>query len=157
MKSKELEQQTAKIILEQAHTASNASQLWNQAMDVKPDHPYLNRKEVTAVRTMREIGADQVEKILGYIPKSKGEILIGRLLVIPVKDERGRKSALRGHDTKSSDYWSASALPNDSEADVTLMIGEGAIAVLSAKEATGFYGVATLSSSNLILPRKNGH
>ena len=161
IKPKTLANQFTKTTDEQAHTASIASQIWNQATDVKPDHPYLKRKEVTAVRTMRELGVGQAEKILGYIPKSKGENLIGRLLVIPVKinkklstleliDERGRKSALRGQGTKSGGYWAASALPNNSDDDITLMIGEGAITVLSAKEITGLYGVAALSSSNLL-------
>lgn len=156
IKPKVLEQQ-----LKQDLTGLKASQLWKQAIDVKSKHPYLERKEVTAVQTMREISADQAAKILRYIPKSKGENLIGRLLVIPVKidkklstveliDELGRKSALRGHGTKSSGYWAASALPNNSDDNVTIMIGEGAITVLSAKEATGFYGVAALSSGNLL-------
>ncbi|HRD69210.1 MAG TPA: PriCT-2 domain-containing protein, partial [Legionella sp.] len=156
-----LEPQFNQTNQQKINTSFKASQLWKQAIEVKPNHQYLERKEVSAVLTMREIDAKEAEKILGYAPRSKGELLVGRLLVVPVKidgklstveliDEIGRKSALRGHGTKSGGYWAVSALPNNSGDDLSLMIGEGAITVLSANEVTGFYGVAALSSANLL-------
>jgi putative DNA primase/helicase len=71
------------------------------------DNPYLTRKRVSPVATLRELDAREAAEILGYAPKSRGKPLTGRLLVVPVKvgeelrtlefiDEAGRKSALYG-------------------------------------------------------------
>ena len=150
-----------RIAEEQAKTAAKAQEIWNNAIEVNANHPYLVRKKVSPVQTMREIHAEQVAIILGYSPQSKGEILIGRLLVIPIKingklstveliDEVGRKSALAGRGTKAGGYWAAQPAPNKDEENLTVLIAEGAITALSAKIASGHYAIASLSSGNLL-------
>ena len=147
-------------------TASKAQEIWSQSSVIDSYHPYLLNKKVSPVLTMREIPAAKVAAILGYAPKSDDEPLIGRLLVIPIKvgskfstleliDEEGRKTALSGKGTKTGGYWAAQSLPNNSREKLTLLIGEGAITVLSAKEATGYYAIAALSSCNLVSVSKS--
>jgi len=150
-----------KINEEQAKTAAKAQEIWNNATAVHAGNPYLIKKKVSPVQTMREIHADKVAIILGYSPQSKGEMLIGRLLVIPIKvkgklstleliDEIGRKAALAGRGTKAGGYWAAQALPDKDDESLTVLIAEGAITALSGKKASGHYAVASLSSGNLL-------
>jgi len=123
------------------------------------DNPYLTRKRVSSVATLREIDAGGAAEILGYAPKSRGKPLAGRLLVVPVKvggelrtlefiDEAGRKAALYGG-AKGGGYWDAQPLPEGDGTELTLLIGEGVATVLSAKEATGSPSIAALSCGNL--------
>lgn len=139
-----------------AEAASKAATIWKAASRAGEDHPYLVRKMVKPVSTLREIPADKLASLLGYIPKSKGELLAGRVLIAPVKggdkvstaeliDEAGRKSAVYGG-AKGGGYWAAQPLPETLE---TLLIGEGVATVLSPKEATGHPVIAALSSGNL--------
>jgi len=127
---------------------------------VKADHPYLSRKRVSPAATLREADAGAVAALLGYAPKSRGEPLTGRLLVVPVKigaqvttaelvDEAGRKAAIAGG-AKAGGYWAAQPLPDDHGDGLTLLIGEGVATVLSATEATGFPSIAALSCGNLL-------
>jgi putative DNA primase/helicase len=85
---------------------------------------------------------------LGYAPKSSGERLTGRLLVVPVNqgdslstleliDGGGRKAALAGRGSKVGGYWATESLPDDDGTGLTLLIGEGVATVLSASAATG--------------------
>ena len=146
-----------KFDAQRAETAAQAATLWHAATPVDPDHPYLVKKQVVAVETLREISAKQVRAILGY-PLSCGQTpLVGRLLVVPVKqgdrlstleliDGDGRKSALAGRGTKIGGYWATGVI---NEAD-TVVVGEGVATVLTAKLASGHTGVATLSSNNLV-------
>ena len=148
----------AAIARERADTAKKAAAGWKAATDVKPDNPYLVRKEIAPTETLREIDADKLAGILGYIPKTSGEPLAGRLLVAPIKqggifstleliDGDGRKAALSGRGTRAGGYWAAQPLPDALE---TLLIGEGVATVLSAREATGHPAIAALSSGNLL-------
>ncbi len=150
-------QDETEIARERAATARKAAAIWRAATPASPDHPYLQRKRVSPVATLREIDADQAAAILGYVPKSDGDKLAGSLLVIPVKqaneiptleliDRDGRKTALAGRGTKAGGFWAAQPLPDELE---LLAIGEGVITVLSGREATGAPVVAALSSSNL--------
>ena len=143
----------------QAEAASKASALWKAGQPAGADHPYLVRKRVSPVETLREIDAGAVAAILGYSPKQSGEVLTGRLLVAPVKvgdklstaeliDEAGRKSALYGG-AKAGGYWAAQPLPEGDGDGLTLLIGEGVATVLSAKEASGHRSIAALSAGNL--------
>ena len=143
----------------QAEAAKKAAALWQIATPAQADHPYLIRKAIAPVETLREITATQAAGILGYVPKSDGEPLTGRLLVAPVEikgqistveliDETGRKSAIAGG-AKSGGYWTAQPLPEGDGSGVTLAIGEGVATVLSAREATGYPTVAALSAGNL--------
>ena len=145
------------IARERTETAKKASEIWKAATETRPDHHYLQRKQVGPVATMREIDAASAATILGYAPKSGGEPLTGRLLVIPVKqggtlstleliDGDGRKVALAGRGSKVGGYWATEPLP-----DVmgTLLIGEGVATAISANEASGFPAIAALSAGNL--------
>ena len=143
-----------------AEAARKAAAIWQAATAVKADHPYLSRKRVSPAATLREADAGAVAALLGYAPKSRGEPLTGRLLVVPVKigaqvttaelvDEAGRKAAIAGG-AKAGGYWAAQPLPDDHGDGLTLLIGEGVATVLSATEATGFPSIAALSCGNLL-------
>jgi len=144
---------------ERADTAKKAAAIWKAGTD-PAGNPYLSRKRVSPVATLREIDAGAAAAILGYVPKSGGEPLAGRLLVVPVKqgdrlstleliDGDKRKAALAGRGTKAGGYWAAQPLPDGNGDGLTLLIGEGVATVLSAKEATGHPAIAALSSGNL--------
>ncbi|MCK2097571.1 DUF3987 domain-containing protein [Thauera aromatica] len=148
----------AEIERERADAAQKAAAILREATQAKADHPYLLRKQTTPTNTLREIDVADAVRILGYPPKSSGEVLEGRLLVVPVKqgdaistveliDGKGRKTALAGRGSKAGGHWATRRPPDD--ADV-LLIGEGVATVLSASEATGHPGIAALSSGNLI-------
>jgi putative DNA primase/helicase len=150
----------AEIARERADTALKAAAILKAATEAKADHPYLARKRVSPVATLREIDAGAVVAILGYAPKSGGVLLAGRLLVVPVKqgnristleliDGDKHKTALAGRGSKAGGYWASKRLPDGNGNGLTLLIGEGVATVLSAKEATGHPAVAALSSGNL--------
>jgi uncharacterized protein (DUF927 family)/phage/plasmid primase-like uncharacterized protein len=143
-----------------AEAARKAAALWKAAAPVGSDHPYLERKQVAPVDTLRELGADAVASILGYAPKSNGEALVGRILLAPIMvgpsmssceliDNEGRKSAIYGG-TKAAGYWAAQALPEGAGEGVSLFIAEGVATALSVRAATLQFSVAALSSGNLI-------
>lgn len=143
-----------------ADTAAKAAAILKAATEAKADQPYLVCKRVSPVETLREIDAGAAAAILGYAPKSGGEPLTGRLLVVPVKQGDGistlelidgtkRKTALAGRGTKAGGYWATQRLPDGNGDGVRLLIGEGVATVLSAKDATGCPGVAALSSGNV--------
>lgn len=140
--------------------ASNAAAILKVAVPAQADHPYLVRKQVAPADTLREIDASAAASIMGYQPKSGGEPLTGRLLVVSVKqggnlstleliDEDGRKTALAGRGTKAGGFWATERLSEGKGHGITLLIGEGVATVLSASEATGHPAIAALSSSNL--------
>lgn len=143
-----------------AAAAVKAERTWKAATPARADHPYLTRKKVKPVPSLREIEADKLARLLGYHPKSRGEHLTGRVLIVPVKaggalttceliDEAGRKSAIAGGQ-KGGGHWAAQALPEGDGNGATIMIGEGVATVLTAKEATGHYSVAALCCGNLL-------
>ena len=149
-------QEEARTASERAEAAKKSAAVWKAASEAKADHPYLVRKQVSPVATLREIDAVAVAVILGYAPKSSGESLAGRLLVAPVKlgdglstleliDETGRKSAVYGG-AKSGGYWAAQPLSDDV---ATLLIGEGVATVLTARESSGHPAISALSAGNL--------
>jgi putative DNA primase/helicase len=153
-------QELTEIERQRADTANKAAVIWTAATEARADHPYLQRKQVSPVTTLREIQADAVAVILDYAPKSGDVPLAGRLLVIPVKingmlstleliDGAGRKSALPGRGTKAGGYWQAQALPAGIGEGLTLLIGEGVATGLSAGEASGNPAIAALSNTNL--------
>lgn len=152
--------EAAEIAKEQADTAAKASLIHKAATEARKDHPYLECKQVLPVATLLEIEAEAVARILGYSPKSGGEMLVGRLLVVPVKqddklstleliDGHKHKAALVGRGSKAGGYWATERLPEGEGTGLTLLIGEGVATVLSAREATGYPGIAALSSGNL--------
>jgi putative DNA primase/helicase len=150
----------AEIARERADTAKKAAAILKAATEAKADHPYLSRKRVSPVPTLREIDAGAAAAILGYAPRSGGDALAGCLLVVPVKqgdgistleliDESGRKAALAGRGSKVGGYWATERLPDGDGSGLTLPIGEGVATALSAKEASGHPAIAALSSGNL--------
>ncbi len=150
----------AEIARERADTAAKAAAILKAATEAKADHPYLARKRVSPVATLREIEAGAAAAILGYPPKSGGDLLAGRLLVVPVKQGDGistlelidgdkRKAALAGRGSKVGGYWATERLPDGDGVSLTWLIGEGVATVLSASAATGHPGIAALSSGNL--------
>jgi putative DNA primase/helicase len=145
---------------ERLKAAANAVAIWNAASAAACDHPYLLCKGIEALDTLREIDAPVCASILGYRPASRGNLLSGRLLVIPITqgdglssvefiDEQGRKSALAGRGSRGGGYWATDPLPKGNGKDLTLLIGEGVATVLSARAATGHIGIAAFSESNL--------
>ena len=134
------------------------TRIWKESAPLA-DHPYVARWLVWPVKTLREMNACEIKKILGYAPRQGGVALSGRLLIVPVKidgvlstleliDEAGNKSALAGG-TKQGGFWASQKLPDGDGKGLTLLIGEGVATVLSACQATEHPGVAALSSANL--------
>ena len=151
-------QEQAETAREHAEAAKKSAMIWKAGKLASADHPhpYNVRKGVSPVATLREIDADAAAAILGYVPKSKGEPLAGRLLIVPVKvgdalstleliDGDGRKSAIAGG-AKAGGYWAAQPLQDAVE---TLLIAEGVATSLSGMEASGHPVIAALSASNL--------
>jgi putative DNA primase/helicase len=153
-------EQNAKAKAEkQAAAASKAGALRDASSPALADHPYLTRKGIKPVPALLELPTERAAEILGYVPKSDGKPLVGRLLVALVEiggklstaeliDEAGRKSAVAGG-AKSGGYWTAQPLPDGDGAGLVLLIGEGVATALSCREATGHATVAALSAGNL--------
>jgi putative DNA primase/helicase len=145
---------------ERLQAAANAVAIWDVARAAGRDHPYLLRKGVEPLDTFREIDTSVCASMLGYPPISGGNLLSGRLLVMPITqgnglssvefiDEQGRKSALRGRGSRAGGYWATDPLPQGNGEGLTLLIGEGVATVMSARAATGHIGVAAFSEGNL--------
>jgi putative DNA primase/helicase len=151
----------AETTREREETAKKAQAVLSKANIAKPENPYLLAKGISPVATLREIEASDIAAVLGYIPKSGGEALEGRLLVVPVKQGNGI-STLELIDGKNvKQRWLVAVLrrvaiglprgfPTEMGAGVTLLIGEGVATVLSCSEATKHIGVAALSAGNLL-------
>jgi len=153
-------QEDNEIARQRVDTAKKAAAILRAATEANADHPYLLRKRVSPVATLREIDAGAAAAILGYPPKSGGDLLSGRLLAVPVKqgdclstleliDGDGRKTALAGRGSKAGGYWATERLPDGDGVGITLLVGEGMATVLSASAATGHPAIAALSSGNL--------
>ncbi|MEX3844288.1 PriCT-2 domain-containing protein [Paraburkholderia sp. BR10882] len=149
----------ARIRARQAMVAREALAIWKWARPVGPGHPYLERKQVRAVPTLRELEAEELHALLGYAPRSVEEPLTGRVLVVPVCigetlstleliDAQGRKSALAGG-AKSGGHWVVEPGQFREGAATPILIAEGVATALSVWQATGWFSVAALSSGNL--------
>jgi putative DNA primase/helicase len=55
-----------------AEARQKASEIWKVATAVASDHPYLVRKQVSPVESLREIHTSAAVEILGYPPKCRG-------------------------------------------------------------------------------------
>ncbi|AXL53646.1 DNA replication protein [Paraburkholderia caffeinilytica] len=138
--------------------AREADALWQWSRPVGPQHPYLTRKRLDPVETLRELDAHELRALLGYAPMSEEEPLVGRVLIVPVWidaistleliDEHGRKSSLAGG-VKKGGYWTTGSVPTPDEASAPILIGEGMATALSTYRATGWFAAAALSSGNL--------
>ncbi|MFM0758275.1 PriCT-2 domain-containing protein [Paraburkholderia strydomiana] len=149
----------ARVRVRQAAVAREALAIWKWARPVGPGHPYLERKQVRSVPTLRELEAEELHALLGYTPRSAEEALTGRVLVVPVRsgdtlstleliDAEGRKSALAGG-AKSGGYWVVDPDRIRDGAVTPILIAEGVATALAAWQATGWFSVAALSSGNL--------
>ncbi|SAK67912.1 inner membrane protein [Caballeronia pedi] len=150
------EQEAQKRAQARKHAASLASAVIERAQPARDDHPYLMRKGVSAVDSLREMDAARLQKLIGYRPQSGGAHLEGRVLIAPVRvgsavttiemiDEQGRKSALANGE-KSGGCWFASRALDQCK---RVLIAEGVATALSAHLCTGDAAVAALSASNL--------
>jgi putative DNA primase/helicase len=142
-----------------AAAAREAQEIWQWARPVGPEHPYLVRKGLDPVQTLRELEAPELRALLGYAPASEERPLSGRVLVVPVWigpavstleliDEAGNKSSLAGG-VKKGGYWIAGPAPVAGGQATPILIGEGMATMLSAHRATGWVALAALSSGNL--------
>jgi P4 family phage/plasmid primase-like protien len=143
-----------------ARAAAKAGQLWTAGTKPGADQPYLQRKGLAPVETLREIDQPAAASILGYPPKlSNDELLTGRLLIAPIEvgaklstveliDGSGRKCALFGGQ-KAGGYWASEELPAGDGEGLTFLIGEGVATCLSGHTATGYLAIAALSCGNL--------
>ncbi|NPT34726.1 PriCT-2 domain-containing protein [Paraburkholderia xenovorans] len=154
------EREAARREARHAAVVREAASIWDWARPVGPAHPYLERKHLEPMDTLRELDALELRALLGYAPASEEETLAGRVLLVPVWngpistleliDERGLKSSLAGG-VKKGGYWRTEpALVPESESS-QILIAEGMATALSASRATGWFAVAALSSGNLSL------
>ncbi|WP_343666722.1 PriCT-2 domain-containing protein [Paraburkholderia tropica] len=143
-----------------AAVARESASIWDWARPVGPAHPYLERKRLEPMDTLRELDALELHALLGYAPASEEQTLAGRVLIVPVWngpistleliDEQGLKSSLAGG-VKKGGYWMTEpTLVADAESSL-ILIAEGMATALSASRATGWFAVAALSSGNLSL------
>ena len=146
----------------QAQAARWAAELLAGAPEA-PGHDYLGRKKLKPTPTLRLIGVDRVAKLTGWAPKGKAGELQGNLLAarcvrpgsgvavtLELIDGQGRKAGLPGRGTRTGAFWPTSLpLPKPGEAP-TILLAEGVATVLSGTQATGMFGAAALSSSNLV-------
>lgn len=147
--------------LKAERAAIKAKMIWQASTPAMADHPYLVKKGIKPVDTLREITLARLVEIIGYQPQSDGVPLVAdRILVVPVKvcdhlatcefiDVSGRKTALAGGQ-KSGGYWAAQRLPSGDGQGLSLGLGEGVSTVLSVQEATSYHVVAALTCSNLL-------
>jgi putative DNA primase/helicase len=144
-----------------ARAATWARAIVKAASPASPAHPYLGRKAIAPTPTLMELDAGTVASILGYAPQASGEPLSGPLLVAPIArggklvsveliDGEGRKAALPGRGTKAGGYWATGRLPDGPGEGLTLLIGEGVATCLTASTASGYPGIAALSSGVLL-------
>lgn len=162
-------EEAARKNAEEAERVKAQARAWSAAIitaaqPARPDHPYLTRKRVRPAPSMLEIGAAELQRILGYQPNAAGEPLTGRVLVIPLErfgesgpctvemvDESGRKAALAGPGTKTGAHGCLSA---PQQAPDTVLVGEGAATVLSALESLVGRNVAGfMTSCNTNMPK----
>ncbi|WP_434661891.1 PriCT-2 domain-containing protein [Paraburkholderia sp. A3BS-1L] len=155
----EQERQQAQVRSRRAAVAREALAIWRWARPVGPAHPYLERKQVRAVPSLRELEAEELHALLGYVPRSAEASLAGRVLLAPVHlgealstlemiDAVGRKSALAGG-ARSGGCWRVAPELVREGPGTPILIAEGVATALSAWQATGWFAVAALSCANL--------
>src|SRR5471032_1069086 len=157
-RSREAAREEARVRARHAAVAQTAVSIWEWARPVAPEHPYLVRKQLEPVATLRELEALELKALLGYMPLSAEEPLAGRVLIVPARvgdtmttleliDGMGRKSSLAGG-AKKGGYWVNRPFTEDA-GSTPILIAEGVATALSAHRATGWMVVATLSAGNL--------
>jgi putative DNA primase/helicase len=144
-----------------SRAAKLAETVWRAAQAASADHPYLTRKGVAPVDTLREMDAEKLAALIGYQPKRGDDLLAGRILIAPVKisgklstlemiDGDGRKSALTGG-VKTGGYWATQKLTVSPK---LVLIAEGVATALSASQCTGYPAIASLSVGQMEVAAK---
>lgn len=140
--------------------AAKALAIYKASAPARSDHPYLERKRVLPVPTLRELPVADLTRLVGYEAKAGDDVLTGRVLIAPVRigdglsslefiDEGGRKSALAGG-AKAGGFWSAQPLPDGDGEGETLYLAEGVATALSVRSSTESATFAALSAGNLL-------
>ena len=136
-------------------TAKIAESLYKAAAPADPAHPYLKKKRIEPMGTLKQIHYDYAATLMGNKPTYPLER--GELLVVPVWigegissvqliDELGTKRSLK-HGVIKNGYFPLAQLGPRAE---TILIGEGYATVASACRAIDTpYGVVTFGNSNL--------
>jgi len=130
--------------------------IWNAAKESTLDNPYLTRKDVNPVETLREISDVDLKGIIGYVPICNKGMLKGRILVARLQigdtitscefiDENGLKSAIKGC-VKKDAYWLCQPMENVKR----IYISEGIATAISVRLSTNDHCVAALSNTNLL-------
>ena len=154
--------------------ARYALEFYRNSNPVEND-PYLNRKHVKSVSTLRSIPYTRAFEILkayyleafGYTPsgfQGKGGTMLKTdkdLLLVPMRgdvsrvqtiqliDETGAKAFLCGGKKKGA-YWQSVKLSEfDPETTMTIGIAEGVATALSVKQVKGFPVVSAMDCGNL--------
>lgn len=159
--ARQLAHEQARVRARHAAVAQTSVSIWDWARPVGPEHPYLVRKQLEPVATLRELEALELKALLGYMPLSADEPLAGRVLIVPARvddamttleliDGMGRKSSLAGGAKKGGCWVSGVSGPLTGQAGNTpILIAEGMATALSAHRATDWVAVAALSAGNL--------
>ena len=145
--------------MRRAAVAREAQAIWRWSRPLAPDHPYMLRKQIPSMPTLRELEAEELHVLLGYAPKCNDAPLAGRVLIVPVSignqistleliDRDGHKSALAGG-AKAGGWWSVAPGRNRGGVCAPILIAEGVATAVSAWQATGWCTLAALSSGNL--------
>ncbi|MDD2857013.1 MAG: DUF3987 domain-containing protein, partial [Desulfuromonadaceae bacterium] len=144
---------------DRAAAAKLAVKVWKVATPTA-DSVYFARKQVTPTNTIREIGLDELAKMIGYTPAAKGKPFTGgNVQIIPVSDgggirtiemidESGLKAGL-SKGQKGGGFWSSHQLPKADSSGLVIGIGEGVSTMLTYTMAGGNIGIAALSCGNL--------
>lgn len=138
--------------------ANTAAALWKAGRPAE-GNPYLARKRVAAVASLRKIDAGEAGRIIGYTPRIGGEEMAGPLLLAPIKSDGrwssvqliagdGRKYFLPGGALKGG-FWATGPMSPGDEEGLTFLLAEGVATALTLHEATGGLVLAAMSCGNL--------
>lgn len=155
----ERERAEALLMEERAAAAKVAAGVWKIATPTA-NSIYFDRKQVTPTGTIKEIGLDELAKMIGYNPAVKGKAFTGGMVqIIPVSNgtgittiemisESGLKAGLKNGQKKGC-FWSSHKLPKEDAAGLVIGIGEGVATMITYHMAGGNIGIAALSCGNL--------
>jgi len=141
-----------------------ALELWNKGNVATNENPYLLRKGVLATTTLKQLPVNEVINIIEYEPKSKGQLLTGELLIVPIVfegnivsiemiDGSGLKHGLAGGQKKGG-CWATKRIPENK--DTTFLVCEGVSTTISAATSLdGSVGISTFSCGNLLSVSKS--
>lgn len=159
--SKKAEVNRAELKQRAKKAVFTALKVWQAAERASCEHPYLLRKQISPVATLRQIKLAGLIDLIGYIPEANGEEFTdGDILLVPVFieneistlefiDADGRKSTL-AYGKKKGGYWPTEKLPPVMQSGDTLLIVVGVVNTLFLKRTSDLPHVAVLSSDDLL-------